>query len=201
MLAIIFWPQCVTSKHCKLSSATTSNIWHSRESLFIPTTLSWSCLHHVRQRTLYTRRYIAIVKRCVMWKCNWSIASEAHYDIIKWKHFPRYWPFVRGIHHRPENSLHKCQWHGTLMFSLICAWTNGWVNTRDAGDLRHHRARYDVNVMNLREYRQISPINSSPCAAYVCQWFRSALVQIMASRLFGARPLSKPMLHYCPVDT
>ena len=23
---------------------------------------------------------------------------ELHDDVIKWKHFPRYWPFVRGIH-------------------------------------------------------------------------------------------------------
>ena len=27
-----------------------------------------------------------------------------HDDIIKWKHFPRYWPFVRGIHRSPVNS-------------------------------------------------------------------------------------------------
>ena len=33
------------------------------------------------------------------------------------------------------------------MFSLICTWINGWVNTRDAGDLRRHRAHYDVIVM------------------------------------------------------
>ena len=26
-----------------------------------------------------------------------SIVSD-HDDVIKWKHFPRYWPFVRGIH-------------------------------------------------------------------------------------------------------
>ena len=25
-------------------------------------------------------------------------ASSVHDDVIKWKHFPRYWPFVRGIH-------------------------------------------------------------------------------------------------------
>ena len=31
-------------------------------------------------------------------------------------------------------------WHGTLMFSLICAWINGQVNNREAGDLRHHLA-------------------------------------------------------------
>ena len=51
-----------------------------------------------------------------------------HYDVIKWKHFPRYWPFVRGIRQSPVDSTHKGQWCGALMFSLICAWTNGWVN-------------------------------------------------------------------------
>ena len=55
-------------------------------------------------------------------------------DVIKWKHFPRYWPFVRGIHRSPVNSLHKGQWRGALMFSLICVWINGWVNNRGAGD-------------------------------------------------------------------
>ena len=70
-----------------------------------------------------------------------------HDDIIKWKHFPRYWPFVRGIHRSPVNSPHKGQWHGALMFSLICFWINGWVNNREAGDLRRYRAHYDVTVM------------------------------------------------------
>ena len=42
---------------------------------------------------------------------------------------------------------HKGQWRGVLMFSLICAWINGWVNSREAGDLRRHRAYYDVIVM------------------------------------------------------
>ena len=65
----------------------------------------------------------------------------------KWKHFPRYWPFVRGIHRSPVNSPHKCQWLGALMFSFICAWINCWVNNRDADDLRRHRAHYDVIVM------------------------------------------------------
>ena len=42
---------------------------------------------------------------------------------------------------------HKGQWRGALMFSLICAWTNAWVNNREAGDLRRHRSHYDVIVM------------------------------------------------------
>ena len=32
------------------------------------------------------------------------------------KHFPRYWPFVRGIRRSPVNSPHKGQWRGTQMF-------------------------------------------------------------------------------------
>ena len=34
---------------------------------------------------------------------------------------------------------------GDFMFSLICAWTNG-ENNRGAGDLRRHRAHYDLTV-------------------------------------------------------
>ena len=34
------------------------------------------------------------------------------------------------------------------MFSLICAWTNGCVNNREAGDSRRHCAHYDVIVMS-----------------------------------------------------
>ena len=47
--------------------------------------------------------------------------SRLHDDVIKWKHFPRYWPFVRRIHRSPVNFPHKGQWCGALMFSLICA--------------------------------------------------------------------------------
>ena len=41
----------------------------------------------------------------------------------------------------------KGQWRGALMFSLICTWINGWVNNREAGDLRRRSAYYDVIVM------------------------------------------------------
>ena len=69
-----------------------------------------------------------------------------------WRHqmeaFSRYWPFVRGIHRSPVNSPHKGQWRGALMFSLISARINGWVNNREAGDVRRHRAHHDVNAMH-----------------------------------------------------
>ena len=56
-----------------------------------------------------------------------------HNDVIKWKHLPRNWPFLRGIRRSPVNSPHKGQWRGALMFSLICAWINGWVNNGELG--------------------------------------------------------------------
>ena len=72
-----------------------------------------------------------------------------HDDVIKWKHFPRYWPFVRGIHRSPVNSLQKGQWRRAFMFSLIWTWGNLWVNNSEAGDLRRYRTHYDVIVMFL----------------------------------------------------
>ena len=76
-----------------------------------------------------------------------SLKYSLYDDVIKWRHFPRYWSFVRGIHRLPVNSPHRGQWRGALMFSLISTWTNGWVNNSEAGDLRRHRAHCDVTVM------------------------------------------------------
>ena len=79
---------------------------------------------------------------------SWPLKKCVHHDdVIKWKHFLRYWAFVRGIHWSPVNSPHKGQWRGALVLYLICAWTNGWANHRDAGDLRRHRVHYDVTAM------------------------------------------------------
>ena len=86
------------------------------------------------------------------WINGWAIDREAG-DLRRYRtNFDvpvMYWPFVLGIHRWPVNSQCKCQWHEALVFSLICAWISGWVNNREAGDLRHHRAQYDVTVMIL----------------------------------------------------
>ena len=80
--------------------------------------------------------------------CKFLPCRPASYDdVIKWKHFPRYWPFVRGIHRSPVNSPHKGQWRGALMFSLICVWINGWVNNGKTGDWKRYRTHYVVIVM------------------------------------------------------
>ena len=75
------------------------------------------------------------------------LQNSSHDDVIKRKHFPRYWPFVRWIHRPPVNSPHKGQWRGAFMFSMICAWINGWVYNGEDCDLRRHRAHYVVTVM------------------------------------------------------
>ena len=91
--------------------------------------------------------YIEQIRHCKGWHDHNTIS---YYDVIKWKHFPRYWPFVRGIHRPPVNSPHKGQWRGALISSLICVWINGWVHNPEAGDLRRSRAYYDVSVIDFR---------------------------------------------------
>ena len=90
-------------------------------------------------------------------KCRWYL-NCLHDDVIKWKHFPRYWPFVRRIHRSPVNSLHKGQWRGALMFTLICVWINGCVNNRAAGDLGRYCAHYGVTVMITSPAANPAPI-------------------------------------------
>ena len=91
---------------------------------------------------------------------------------MRWKHFSRYWPFVRGIHRSPVNSPHKGQWSGALVFSLIWLWINGWVNNRVAGDLRRYRTHYDVTVMHVpsqhgNAFRIIDPLwGESSCIPF-----------------------------------
>ena len=82
-------------------------------------------------------RWLMIILRC----CAEHL--YLHDGVIKWKHFQRYRP-LRG-----ESTGHRCiplksQWRGALMFSLICAWTNGWANNRGAGYLR--RPKYTTIV-------------------------------------------------------
>ena len=96
---------------------------------------------------------------CLLWflKVGTSLFQVIvyHDDVIKWKHFPRYWPFVQEIHWSPVSSLHKGQWRGALMVSLICAWLIGSANNREAGDLRCHCAHYDVTVIQCSSHNCI----------------------------------------------
>ena len=116
----------------------------------------------------------------------YSSFNKFYDDVIKWKHFPRYWPFVRGIHRSPVNSPHKGQWRGALMFSLICVWINGWVNNREAGDLRRYRAHYDVTVMSpdcdewfTLTATEVFATNTVSLSRRLTHWGRDTMAAIM----------------------
>ena len=83
----------------------------------------------------------------------WCKHAPVHDEVIKWKHLPRYWTLVRGIYRSPVHSPNKSQRRGALMFSLVCAWINGWINNLDVSELRSHRAHYDVFVMSCEIMR------------------------------------------------
>ena len=91
------------------------------------------------------------------WYCQTS-----HDDFIKWKHFPRYWPFVRGIYRSLVNSPHKGQWLRAFMFLWSVPWINDSVNNHEASDLRRYRAHYDVIVMSVQCHTDI--------AEYIIWW-------------------------------
>ena len=70
-----------------------------------------------------------------------TAAWSHHDDVIRGKNFPRFWPFVRGIHRSPVNSPHKGQWRGALIFSLICGFGKqswGWSFQMPPGSLWRH---------------------------------------------------------------
>ena len=135
-----------------------------------------------------------------------------HDEVIQWKHFPRYWPFVWGIHRSPVNSPHKGQW--ALMFSLICAWINGWVNNRGAGDFetpshplwRHSNGGGGMMLSSQNEHKTeyITDMVCCICTCtycvtlgqfttrlikdkYIGNWYRDNLPQIFRPKLTDPR--------------
>ena len=42
--------------------------------------------------------FICIINCVLVWLIGNMYMNSVHNDVIKWKHFSRYWPFVRGIH-------------------------------------------------------------------------------------------------------
>ena len=109
--------------------------------LFIKTHFYGEHSHHISWRSTHFLHLNFLFSWCrhQMETCSASLAFVR--GIHRW---------LRGIHWSPVNSPHPDQWRGALMFSLICAWTNGSVKNQDAGDLGRHRAHYDVTVMRFR---------------------------------------------------
>ena len=84
----------------------------------------------------------------------WAQYKEESLPKLPLEYFPRHMHTMMtssngNISASPVNSRHKGQWCGAFMFSLICAWINGWVNNLQAGDLKRHWAHYDATVMSF----------------------------------------------------
>ena len=71
---------------------------------------------------MHSRLFPGTMERLLWGKFHVNIiyAMTLYDEVIKWKYFSRYWPFVRGIHRSPVKSPHKGQWRWALVFSLIC---------------------------------------------------------------------------------
>ena len=69
-----------------------------------------------------------------------------------------YWSFSKMTINGQRLIPHKGQWREVLMFSLICSRIKGWVGNREAGDLRRHRAYYDVILMMWATSELMHPI-------------------------------------------
>ena len=81
-----------------------------------------SYMTEILDKVEYKSKFFTYLYDYNMSLLNAETHDHTHDDVIKWKHLPCYWSFVRGIHRSPVNSPHKGQWRGALMFSLICAW-------------------------------------------------------------------------------
>ena len=98
----------------------------------------------------------------------------------------------------PVNFSHKGQWRRALMFSLISVWINGWVNNREAGDLRRHRGHYDASIMScspikfLRLNEIVRSVLNNTCdrREHAIFWLFGAVIKktgahLIADRSFG----------------
>ena len=80
---------------------------------------------------------------------NLVLSFRWHAENSWWRHQigPFYVLLALCVGNSLVNSSHSGQWHRTLIFSLICAGINKWVNNRGVGDWRRHCTHYDVIVM------------------------------------------------------
>ena len=145
-----------TSRNCE------SSLHNSISFFFIPYQLAFTAvlcnLKHV------THVMFVDFCWCQMWyleKCHIELLGKVKlmnvverkpsWDRSRWRHqvetFSALLAICVGNSPVYVNFPHNGQWRGALMFSLICARINSWVNNRKAGDLRRHRGHYDVIVI------------------------------------------------------
>ena len=156
--SIILWPQ--------QNKAQPIRVHISRDIVYVALAQTkWSifCRHHFQAHFLFENRFI-LAENCfnsfprnksIFWTTEDLVYGKGinvnHYMMTSSNgNISALLALGWGIHRSTVNSPHKGQWRGALMFTLICAWTNGWVNNRETGDLRRHQAHYDVIVIEKK---------------------------------------------------
>ena len=151
------------------------------------------CLFSYRSKALKNNNEIYLVRLIplVRYRCQApttisrtdNFDKAFHGDVIKWKHFPRHWLLVRGIHRWPVNSPHRGQWHGALMFSLICerlskqSW-GWWFETPSHSLWRHYNVYPGLEVTEARQCTFTFIIRSKvPCDGIRLDWYRRHIVR------------------------
>ena len=100
-----------------------------------------------------------------------------HDNVMKWEHFPRYWPFVRGNHQSPGDSPDKGQRCGALMFPMMCAQTSVWANTRCASSLWRHCNAKIWCYRKKTKHKLVSPVARSSSA--LSMWNKGDLADLV----------------------
>ena len=116
-----------------------------------------------------------------------------HDDVIKWKHFPRYWTFVRGIHRSRWMPRTKASDAGLWCF-LWCFlhWINDWVNNRQAGDLYRYPTHFDVIVM----VPMLRADSGPDLAYYQSKWLMAESFLICGTLFLQARVCERDVWNY-----
>ena len=86
------------------------------------------------------------------------------------------------------------------VFHVICAWINGWANNRKAGDLRRHRAHYDVTVMLHTLYRSLISRGHCITIGMYYQTVRNLLLKCIlyiVDRKLQILTVSTSLIYYC----
>ena len=163
---------------------------HFRNPIWPPHAILGSGLLHVLITNFWIRQHGRGCDGCILsvlhiWSWWIHFWCYFHDDVIQWKHFPRHWPFVRGIHRSPVNSPHKGQWYGALMFfylhpnkRLSKQWRGWWFETPSCPFWRHCNATFSDTIItgisqltHITNYIQSSIVFGSDKPGTIGPWY------------------------------
>ena len=110
-----------------------------------------------------------------------TVFYRSHDDAIKWKHFPRFWPFVRKIHRSPVDSPHKGQW--TRAFQNYVAKVYHVRN-------QSQRVKVRVRVRNFIRQHQSSSYTHKKSISFTVKYLYSIRYTWLSTEQFTIMPCS-----------